>query len=89
MEKIKVGCVKKSIRGNNVSLEYYLTEEKKEGKNNLYGIQIELRNREKIESERTGIISDCKDKVEQFLEKLMKCAITPYVLLEVVDDLFE
>lgn len=88
MKKIQLGSIHERIRDRDISLQYYLTEEEKDRGRALYGIEVKLESEGKKEIEWTGAISDCQEKVKEIGERLIRCQVTPYVLLEVVDDLF-
>lgn len=85
MEKINLGSIKEIINEREVMLQYYLINEDED----LYGIEVTLKDDKKEENKYTGPISKCEKKVKKLAELLMKCAVTPYVLLEVVDDVYE
>ena len=88
MKKIQLGSIHERIRDRDIFVQYYLTEEEKGRSETLYGIEVKLESEGKKEIEWTGAISECYKKVKELGERLMRCQVTPYVLLEVVDDLF-
>ena len=70
-----------------ILLSYYLMEwRKKEDKKTLYGIQIEKKDGENIETENSGCLSYSQDFVLQLIHKMMENTVTPITMLYVIDD---
>lgn len=51
----------------------------------IYGIEISLKTDKKLESDRV-YISDNRNEVEKFIEKLVVNEVTPISLVEIADD---
>ena len=71
-----------------MELKYYLTGEEDSKKNWLYGLLVEIGNRDKmVESAQAPLLTYSKELAQTMLEKLLRCKITPLCVEEVVDDL--
>lgn len=93
----KLGCqeCREFDCGREISLEYYLVESDRSERgnffNNKYGIEIvktELKNTEEIskESDTVKDLSINKKEVEELLEKLIRCRVTPIALKNILED---
>lgn len=90
MEKILMGQEEFAVDGGNVmKLSYFLEREKLNETEYIYGIGICKELHGKKEEEHTGAISCCREQMEALLQLFIKSRVTPMVLLEVTDEVFQ
>lgn len=74
-----------------INLEYYLIETPYYEENVLkvaYGIEILKRDNNNLESDIVSKITDCKDKINMIINKLIANTVTPVGMAVAIDELF-